>query len=121
MSRYFLIAFVLWLALMASLTWLMFSLRDSTRAAYATGTAQAEWDEWRDEARRQSTDEGPVKRRVPKSERPPALVLMEDFFAVCLVGVLFFSTLLYAATAYMAAGALRRGEPAAGEKVHSAE
>ena len=46
--------------------------------------AQAEWDAWREDAKKMAEEPGPVKRRVPKSAEPPALVLMRDHFAVCL-------------------------------------
>lgn len=65
-----------------------------------TPQAQAAWDQWREEAKAKSGAdkqpiEGPVQRRVPKSAEPPALVLLRDYFGICLGGGLLFSSLLY--------------------------
>ena len=64
-------------------------------STYGSGAAQTEWNEWRDDATAMSKGTGPVKRRVPRSTRPPALVLMQDYFLVCFVGALLLSTVLY--------------------------
>jgi hypothetical protein len=39
--------------------------------------------------------EGPVKRRVPASQEPPALRLMRDHFGVSLGAAIVFGTLLF--------------------------
>ncbi len=61
----------------------MWFARQSALATFGSATAQAEWDEWRQEAADQSTSGGPVVRKVPKSSEPPALVLMRDHFGAC--------------------------------------
>src|SRR4051812_7409126 len=51
---------------------------------YGSKQAQSEWDEWREDANRMAQQPSPVKRRAPRSVQPPALVLMRDYFGVCL-------------------------------------
>jgi hypothetical protein len=105
----------LWLAgyvlLMAGLAAAMFAAQASVIATYDTPQARAEWEAWRAAAKKQSVDnqtgvEGPVQRKVPKSAEPPALVLMRDYFGVCLAGSLFFSSLLFGVTMIVVRGAL---------------
>jgi len=50
-----------------------------------------------------------VKRRAPKSAQPPALVLMRDYFAVCLGGALVLSTVLFATFMMLVRGAFGSG------------
>jgi hypothetical protein len=49
------------------------------------------------------SQEGPVKRRVPKSQEPPALRLMRDYFGVSLAATVVFGSLLFV----MVMGAVR--------------
>ena len=107
---------VAWLAVylltMAGVVSGIFALRQRTLAAMSTPEARAEWDAWRTEATKQST-EGPVRRRIPKSIEPPALVLMRDYFPIMLTGGVFFTTLLFIALAWAIRGsfaAKQRGE-----------
>jgi hypothetical protein len=62
---------------------------------YGSAAAQGEWDQWRADAKKMAEQPSAVKRRVPKSAEPPALVLMRDYFAVCLAGALILSTILF--------------------------
>jgi hypothetical protein len=75
-------------------------------SVYGSPEAQAEWDEWRAGAEKLST-EGPVKRRVPKSDKPPALVLATTYFGVCLSIAVLLTTVLFATAAYFVQGVLR--------------
>jgi hypothetical protein len=61
---------------------------------YAGPEAQAEWHEFREDMQRIS-EQGPVKRRPPEGEEPPALRLMRDHFGVCLGAAIVFGSLLY--------------------------
>lgn len=76
---------------------------------YSTDSAQQEWDEWRAEAERQAKGAGPVQRRVPKSDRPPVLVLMTDYYRTCLAAAVIFSSALFFTLMFMVRGAL--GKP----------
>jgi hypothetical protein len=75
-------------------------------SVYGSPQAQAQWDEWRAGAAKLST-EGPVKRRVPKSDKPPALILATTYFGICLSIALVLSTVLFATGVYLIQGVLR--------------
>lgn len=65
---------------------------------------QADWDRWRQKAAEQADGNGPVKRRVPKSEEPPTLVLLRDYYGMCLAAFLLFGSVLYATFVYFVRG-----------------
>jgi hypothetical protein len=44
---------------------------------------------------------------VPKSDEPPALVLMRDYFTVLMFGAILFSSMLYWIMAWFVTGILR--------------
>jgi hypothetical protein len=73
---------------------------------YGSPAAQAEWDQWRADAQKMAQQPSVVKRRVPGSVEPPALVLMRDYFAVCLAGALLLSTILFGTFMVFVRGAL---------------
>ena len=74
---------------------------------YGTAEAQTAWEAWRAGAQQLAEASGPVKRRVPKSVQPPALVLMRDHFAVCLGGAIVLSTVLFGTFMLLARGAMQ--------------
>ena len=73
---------------------------------YGSPQAQAQWDQWRAEAAKLAS-EGPVKRRVPKSDKPPALILATTYFGVCLTIALVLTTVLFWTATYFAVGVIR--------------
>ena len=116
-----------YLAFIGTIAGGMFYARGAVFAEYDTPEARAEWEKWREKARTDSAKwakehgkehEAPVDRRVPKSAEPPALVLMRDYFGICLFGAVFFSSLLFATLAIAIRGALSSEDPEAerGEK-----
>jgi len=74
---------------------------------YGSAAAQAEWEKWRADAKQMAEQPSIVKRRVPGSVEPPALVLMRDYFAVCLAGALVLSTVLFGTFMAFIHGALQ--------------
>jgi hypothetical protein len=85
-----LVWFAAWLAMMAVVWWLLSVARQRVIADLSRPEAQADWQQWKeDETARHNDPNAPVRRRPPKSDEPPALVLMRDNFAailgVCLV------------------------------------
>jgi len=70
-------------------------------------TSVSDWKKTREEMREEQSKHGPVERRMPKSDEPPALVLMRDHFAVMMVGALLFSSLLYWIIAWFITGILK--------------
>src|SRR5688572_6039113 len=101
-----LVCLTAYLALVAAVVSGMFYGRQQALAIYGTADAQAEWDAWRDKAKQLAEESGPVKRRVPKSAAPPALVLMRDYFGVCLGLALVLSTVLFGTLMLLVRGAL---------------
>jgi len=118
--RYFTMRLRYWIwlisyaAIVALVVLLLLHLRNSTIMTLNTPQAQQEWEQWRTAARERSGDEGPVqgpvKRKVPRTREPPALVLMRDYFAVTLVGALFFSTMLFLFTVFVSHGIMPAGD-----------
>ena len=84
-------------------------------ATYGTEQAQSDWDQWRDEAKQMAEGTGPVQRRVPKSAEPPALVLMRDYFPICVIGSLLLTTVLFGTFMVFVRGALGSGHGVSGE------
>ena len=80
-----------------------FTARAWARSVYGSREAQAQWQKWRAGAAKLSS-EGPVQRRVPKSDQPPALVLATTYFGICLAIVLVLTTVLFATAAFFVHG-----------------
>lgn len=78
--------------------------RQVALSTYGSEAAQEEWDDWRDDAKKMASSDGPVRRRMPKSVEPPALVLMRDYFAVCVVIALVLCTVLFGTVMLFARG-----------------
>jgi hypothetical protein len=93
-----------YVALVAGVTFGMFYARDEVAPALDTREGHENWDAWRHEAADQAAGKGPVARREPKSVEPPLVVLMRDYFAVCLAGALFFTSLLFAVMLFVIQG-----------------
>ena len=68
--------------------------------------SQAAWQQWRQEAERQSEGRGPVDRRPPTATEPPTVLLLRDHFGTCLTLTLLISTVLFATLAFMIRGVL---------------
>jgi hypothetical protein len=92
--------------LLGAILWSLTAARKWALAELATPESIRQWEAWREDVRQQEQQSGPVRRRVPKSDEPPALVLMRDYFAVSLVGAVLFMTLLYWVIAWFAYGIL---------------
>jgi cytochrome b len=93
-------------ALVGAVTAGMFYARDEVAPRLDTREGQQNWDVWRHEAADQAAGKGPVTRRDLKSHEPPLVVLMRDYFAVCLAGALVFASLLFAVLAFVIRGIL---------------
>lgn len=66
--------------------------------------ARAEWNQWREDVQTEDVEAaGGVTRRTPESAEPPWLVLMRDYFGVCLTAAVVFSSLLFAVIIFFAA------------------
>lgn len=92
--------------LLGAILWSLIAARKWALAELATPESIRQWEAWREDVWQQDQRPGPVRRRVPKSAEPPALVLMRDYFAVSLVGAVLFMTLLYWVVAWFVYGIL---------------
>jgi len=99
--------------LMAAVIWSLFAARRWALSQLATAESVGEWQVWREDVKRQQGGTVPVQRRVPKSDAPPAWVLMRDYFAVSLVGAIVFATVLYWIMVWFVTGILRHPDDAA--------
>jgi hypothetical protein len=105
---------LLWLAaylvVVTGVVLVMLQLRLVTLRSLDTPEAQAEWNAWREAPPNVRTDL-PVRRHPPSSDEPPALILMRDYFPVMMAAAVVFGSLLFAAIALAARGALWRDRP----------
>lgn len=87
---------------------LTFSARRWALQELATPAAHRQWETWREDVRQGRDPQGAtVSRRTPGSAEPPALILLRDYFSVCLVGAIIFSSLLFSMTAWFLIGVYR--------------
>ena len=100
-----------YLVLMALLVVVFVEARRRTIATLDNPQARAQWQAWRKEAQRQSQGVGPVRRRPPKGDEPPALVMMRDHFAAALGSALAIASCLYLFLVIVARGAIRSASP----------
>jgi hypothetical protein len=105
--RFVLIGAIGYVVMVVSVVWSLAAARQSALATLATEQSIDDWQTWRNDVRRQQTEPGPVARRVPKSAEPPGLVLMRDYYAVCVTGALLFTSLLYWILAWFLRGMLK--------------
>lgn len=108
---------LIFLTLIAAVIGGLFYARQQAFATYGDKAAQTEWDAWREDAKELAKGTGPVARRTPKSVSPPALVLMRDYFGVCLTlsvllsSVLFITTLAFIRGAFATPAFVDRSPP----------
>lgn len=100
---------LIYAALLSAVTWGMSRGRQWALRSYQGEAAREQWEEWRDVARKQADGEGPVRRRVPNSAEPPALVLMRDYYYQCLGGALLVTSALAFSMLFLFGGMLRQG------------
>jgi len=95
-----------YVVLVVGLVVAMNAARRQTLATDSTARAHSDWQTWRQEAQSQHKGRGPVMRRVPKTEEPPTLVLLRDYFFTSATVLLVLSSALYFAFALLVRGAL---------------
>jgi hypothetical protein len=107
-GRWWLWWLVGYVVLVAAVVVTMVWLRQSAVPELSSQKSISDWQAWKQaNAEEQKAHSGPVERRVPKSDEPPELVLMRDFFGVLMVGALLFSSLLYWIMAWFVTGVLK--------------
>jgi hypothetical protein len=96
--------FVGYIGLVALVVSLMFYARQSAITQLSSSQSISAWQAWREDVRNKQSQPKLVERRVPKSEEPPELVLMRDYFGVLMFGALLFSSALYLVMAWFITG-----------------
>lgn len=107
MGRWLWLAIAVYAVLIGTVVWLMFAAREGALVDGATSESISNWRTWREDVRAQQDKSTPVERRVPKSDEPPALVLMRDYFGIAFTGAVIFSSLLYWVITWFVTGILR--------------
>lgn len=102
--------FGLLVVVLAAISFAMFRVRDTVLQS-AGADSQEDWEAWREAVKEGQGESRPVQRRVPKSEEPPALVLLRDHFAVCLAIALVLSAVLLGTLVLFARGVLNSPSP----------
>jgi len=92
--------------LIASVIAAMFWARHTAITRLSSSQSISDWQAWRSDVQSQQGHPGPVERRVPKSNEPPALVLMRDYFGILMTGAMLFSSVLYWIIAWFVSGIL---------------
>lgn len=96
-SRSSILLGVAWLVTMLVLVAALVVARQAVISSLSTPAAQAQWQRWKqEETARQADPQTSVKRRVPNSPEPPALVLMRDSFPAIVAALTVVATLCFA-------------------------
>jgi len=86
--------------------------REARLAVLDAPAAQADWDSFREEMRRQSGREGPVQRKVPRSAEPPERVWLRDYLGLAIAAWVVLTGVLGGFVWFALRGMLA-GDPAA--------
>ncbi len=107
------IGYALWLALIVGL---LLRARTWATAEANKPAAQQAWDGWKDEVQRQNQEQGSVVRKIPRSDQPPAVILLNQRFGGVLTSCLIVGSFFYAFAAFVGWGVIsQRGKPAPGD------
>ena len=101
-----LLGYVVWISVLLVM---LVQARQYTLDNLTGEEARAEWQKFKQAAREQSGPDGPVQRKVPKSDEPPQLILMRDYFGTCIAGTLLFGSALFVVLMIAIRGAARTG------------
>lgn len=64
------------------------------------------WQQWKAETERMSKASGPVQRRPVKTDEPPSLILMRDYFGVIVAVSILVVTVLFGFVAFVIRGSV---------------
>ena len=99
------------LAALAATGWGMLRARAWAFATYEGDQSQVEWEDWREDVKKNAANPAYVQRRMPKSPEPPALVLMRDYFPICMAGALGLTGVLVGTFLFFVRGASNQAQP----------
>lgn len=95
-----------WAAALCGPPAVMLRWREARLAELSEPAAQADWDAFRADMRRQSTTTGPVQRKVPRSPEPPELVWLRDHAALAVTAWVLFVGVLGASLGLLLVGSI---------------
>ena len=101
-----------WLAAVSVPPLMLVVWRDRRLAEVASPEAQADWDAFRADMRKQSGRDGPVQHKVPKSAEPPELVWLRDYVGLAIAAWITLVGVLGGFLAAIALGLARAGSAA---------
>lgn len=104
-----------WLAAVCGPPAALLAWREQRLAAVAGPDAQADWDAFRADMRRQSGRDGPVQRKVPKSAEPPERVWLRDYVHLAVIAWVALVGVLGGVVAALALGVARAGRRSAAQ------
>jgi hypothetical protein len=106
-------AAILWilayLAVMTALVAGLVAVRRRALATFDTPEARQEWQVWKEKTADEQKAAGPVRRKVVRSQEPPALILLRDRFPAIVVTTVMLGSFLFAFLAFVGRGAFRSG------------
>jgi hypothetical protein len=106
-----LIYLIILLVALTATGWGMVRARAWAFQTYSGSESQIEWDDWREDVKKQADNPTFTKRRMPKSDQPPALVLLRDYFPICLTIALALTGVLTATFLFFVRGAISQSQP----------
>lgn len=99
--------FVAYLLAMGGVVSALYYARQQALAQFDSPAATAQWQEFRDDMQKIAEDPtSPIDRRMPKSDEPPTLRLLRDYFGTCLALALLLCSALFATFMVMVRGVL---------------
>jgi hypothetical protein len=105
--RFFAVWLATYLATMCAILWGLRQARQSVVAEAGSPAALAAWQDWAAETRKAPKPDQPVERRPVKSDEPPLLILMRDFFLPIEAVSLAVGSFLFAFIGFLAWGIAR--------------
>ena len=111
--------FVGWVLLMVLPPFALWMLRSSWLEDLDSPNVQAEWNEFRDDMKKQSDRSGPVQHKVPKSSEPPLRVWLRDYFGLAVTAWAVLASVLYGFFGLAILGVTRSGCAAEGSSPSS--
>jgi len=96
-----------YLATMCAILWGLRQARETVIAKTGNPQAVAAWHDWAQETRRAPEPGQPVERRPVKSDEPPLLILMRDYFIPIQAVSLAVGSFLFAFLGFLVSGIVR--------------
>jgi len=103
--------FVGWVLLMGLPPFALWMLRSSWLEDLGHPNVQTEWNEFRDDMKKQSDRSGPVQHKIPKSPEPPLRVWLRDYFWLAIVAWGILGSALYGFFSVAVVGVTRSAVP----------